>query len=65
MKESGNRAFRFRLIFGPGWLINQRLLKDLRRISADEEDRYRALVRERAFSDAVTDRNAARRGARV
>ena len=61
MKESGNRAFRFRPIFEPGWPINQRLLKDLKRISADEDERYPALVRERALSDAITGRNAVRR----
>ncbi|MGB5831929.1 MAG: DUF4351 domain-containing protein, partial [Thiohalocapsa sp.] len=36
-------------------------MKELKRISADEDERYRALARERALSDAVTDRNAARR----
>ena len=36
-------------------------MQELKRISADEDERYRALARERALSDAVTDRNAARR----
>jgi len=36
-------------------------IQELRHISADEDERYRALPRERALSDAVTDRNAARR----
>ena len=36
-------------------------MQELKRISADEDERYRALARERALSDAITDRNAARR----
>ena len=37
---------------------------DLKRISADEDERYRALARERALSDAVTERNFALREGR-
>ena len=36
-------------------------MKEPKRISADEEERYRALARERALSDAVNDCNAAQR----
>ncbi|WPL24597.1 PD-(D/E)XK nuclease family transposase [Thiorhodovibrio frisius] len=39
----------------------QQAWNDLQRISADEEERYKALARERALSDAVTERNFALR----
>lgn len=42
----------------------QQAWSDLQRISADEEERYKALARERALSDAVTERNFALREGR-
>lgn len=42
----------------------QQAWNDLQRISADEEERYKALARERALSDAVTERNFALREGR-